>query len=408
MADWDPMAFDEGPAPEEQQVAPEASGAGEEANIVRIRKEDMDFVVQSVLEHLAKEEPWDVNPSPKPDLLWHTPTYPAAEWKHHDVKMEVGRGIAYIIFNRPNENNSMQDTLGAGINDMLYALHERPDIRVAVMTGEGRMYCAGGDPKGWQAMAAAAASGEYTGDGTVGVRVPCRGPTDEVNAALGMLGHRALKAGAFPDGNVNIGRLQAAKQWHTWAMLPQFTICLANGSAMGGGVGCVCCCDYVISVKKAYFVLSEVKIGVIPATISPYVIAKIGVSNAKRFFCAAENLSATRAMDYGIVNEVVDNMKEGHERIQEWCKLISECGPRAVQACKEMVISMAGMQLGELLTHYTCYLQAKGYSTDEAQEGVKCEGEGKLPSWRSEPIGFDVWPNVGVTEGKKKKGGGGD
>lgn len=405
MTDWDPMAFDEGPSPATQEAAAAPGAGGDEpANIVRIRKEDMEEVVQAVMQRMMAEEPWEANPNPKPDLMWHTLTCPAANWLHHDVRMEVGTGIAYVIFNRPNENNSMQDTLGAGINDCLYALHERPDIRVAVFTGEGRMYCSGGDPKGWQAMAAAASGGAYTGDGTVGVRIDIKPPTPEVQRSLHELGMRALKAGAFPDGNVNIGRLQAAKQWNTWAMLPQFTICLANGSAMGGGVGCVCSCDYVISVKKAYFVLSEVKIGVIPATISPYVIAKIGVSNAKRFFCAAENLSATRAVDYGIVNEVVENMKEGHERIQEWCKLISECGPRAVQACKEMVISLAGVPLGEVLSHYTCALQAMGYERDEAQTGVACEKEGKLPPWQSEPIGFDVWPTVGVVEGKKKKG----
>merc|ERR1719497_247922 len=108
-----------------------------------------------------------------------------------------------------------------------------------------------------------------------------------------------------------MGRLVGAKSQNAIQLLPQFTICLANGSAMGGGIGVVCCCDYVIAVKKAYFVLSEVKIGVIPATISPYVIAKIGTSNAKRFFCEAENISASKAQEYGMVNEVVENMKEG-------------------------------------------------------------------------------------------------
>merc|ERR1719356_1842023 len=153
---------------------------------------------------------------------------------------------------------------------------------------------------------------------------------------------RCYHADGFKYGPVSHGQLSAAKQWHTWYTVPQFSICLVNGSAMGGGVGCICCCDYVIAVKRAYFVLSEVKIGVIPATISPYVIQKIGVSNAKRFFCAAENLSAMRAKDYGIVNEVVENMREGHQKVQELVKAISRCGPRAVQVCKEMVVALSG------------------------------------------------------------------
>jgi len=403
MGDWDPFATEEVAAAAVPEPVAESGGGGDGPEIRRIKKEDMESAIDVIVDKIKTTKPWEKAPNPSPDLSWHSPTCGVSDWQHHDVRMEVGRGIVYVVFNRPNENNSMQDTLGAGINDALFALHARPDIRVAVFTGEGRMYCAGGDPKGWQAMAAAAAGGEYTGDGTVGVRIPLKPPTEEVNNALWHLGQRALKAGAFPDGNVNIGRLQAAKQWNTWATLPQFTICLANGSAMGGGVGCVCGCDYVISVKKAYFVLSEVKIGVIPATISPYVIQKIGVSNAKRFFCAAENLSAARAQDYGIVNEVVENMKEGHERIQEIVKSISLCGPRAVQTCKEMVVSLSGQPLGAALVHYTCSLQANARSGAEAQQGVDCQAGGKPPPWESDSIGYDVWPTVGVVESKKKK-----
>mmetsp|Transcript_71563 Transcript_71563/g.203023 ORF Transcript_71563/g.203023 Transcript_71563/m.203023 type:complete len:404 (-) Transcript_71563:8-1219(-) len=401
MEDWDPYSTDgNGPVIDVDTDGPATDGDVD--NIARIGKQDIEGIGQALRARFKKERPWTATAIPKPDLMWHTPTCSVADWRHHDVRMEVGRGIAYVVFNRPNENNSMQDTLGAGINDVLIALHERKDLRMAVFTGEGRMYCSGGDPKGWQAMAAAAQGGEYTGDGTVGVRIPLLGPSPEVQAALGELGGRALKAGAFPDGNVNIGRLQVSKQWHTWATLPQFTICLANGSAMGGGVGCVCCCDYVISVKKAYFVLSEVKIGVIPATISPYVIAKIGVSNAKRFFCAAENLSALRAKEYGIVDEVVENMREGHARIEEIANAISRCGPQAVQLCKEMVLSLGGLPLGDALLHFTCGLQATADSA-EALEGLSCSGTGRPPPWEAEPIGYDVWPSVGVVESKKKR-----
>merc|ERR550514_397102 len=119
-----------------------------------------------------------------------------------------------------------------------------------------------------------------------------------------------VKATKVTGAQADTGRLGAAKQWDCWAKLPQFTICLVNGSAMGGGVGCVCCCDYVISVKKAYIVLSEVKIGVIPATISPYVVSKLGVSNCKRLMCTAENMTARRCHELGMVDVVVENMKE--------------------------------------------------------------------------------------------------
>merc|ERR1712039_864209 len=162
-----------------------------------------------------------------------------------------------------------------------------------------------------------------------------------------------VKATRCCKEQANEGRLGAAKQWDCWAKLPQFTICLANGSAMGGGVGCVCCCDYIISVKKAYFVLSEVKIGVIPATISPYVVAKLGESNSKRFFCAAENLAAARAKELGIVNEVVADMQEGQDRIKAMCELMSSCSPDTVCRVKRLVFCCSGRPFDEGLLFQT-------------------------------------------------------
>jgi len=229
-------------------------------------------------------------------------------------------------------------------------------------------------------------------------------PTPECQIAMHHLAERAMKAGAFPDGNVNLGRLQAAKQWHTWSLLPQFTICLANGSAMGGGVGCVCCCDYVISVKRAYFVLSEVKIGVIPATISPYVIAKMGVSNAKRLFCCAENLTATRAQEVEMVNEVVENMREGHERIKEICKVMSNCGPNAVALCKQLVNCVSGVPFTEGLQHRTCQLEGDSYESEQGKTGINCADKKTPPPWIAEPITFKEWPTTGMGAGKGKKG----
>lgn len=311
--------------------------------------------------------------------------------------MEVGTGIAMVIFNRPNENNSLQDTINFGVNDALYALHARKDFRVAIFTGEGRMYCAGGDPKAWQSNAARLRGEVIEGDGTVANRcVEAAPPSPKVVESANALQARAYHAGAHRYGPVSYGQLAAAKQWHTWYTLPQFTICLVNGSAMGGGVGCVCCCDYVIAVKKAYFVLSEVKIGVIPATISPYVIAKIGTSNAKRFFCAAENLTAARAKEYGIVDEVVENMKEGHQRIQEIVKQISEMGPKAVESYKEVVAGTSGMPYGKALVHYMCRMQAQAADGEEAKAGLAADAAKRPTPWAETPIGFQEWPMVGV------------
>lgn len=405
MADihWDPFG-----TPEEENLLtapaaplPEAEG-GDEAPI-QLRRDDMDAIAEGVLKRLGEEKPWDQSPFTPPDVMWATPTCPLSDWKHVDCKLEMGRGIVYVVFNRPNENNSIQDTLGHALRDAIQGLHARPDIRVAVFTGEGRMYCSGGDPKAWQAQAAAAKGGAYTGDGTVGTRIPELPQDPAVSAHIQELGIRAFKAGAFPDGNIDYSRVVTAKNVNTWARLPQFSISLVNGSAMGGGVGWVCVCDYVIALRRAYLVLSEVKIGVIPATISPYVIAKCGVSNGKRFFCAADNIPATKCMEYGMVNEVVENMKEGHERVREWVKLISKCGPRAVEVGKQLCFSCAGQPLTDGLLNYTAQVMGQCLEGEEGQKGLEAQVKGGEPPW--EEIGFDVWPTVGETipGGKKKK-----
>merc|ERR1719413_260628 len=101
-----------------------------------------------------------------------------------------------------------------------------------------------------------------------------------------------------------------AREFFEWASLPQFTIALLNGSAMGGGVGLVCCCDMAVGVKTAHVTLSEVKLGVIPAVISPHVIRTIGSANAKKLFVTAENCTMQQAKAYGMVQRIVDSASE--------------------------------------------------------------------------------------------------
>lgn len=389
--DWDPFAIE---GESSMTVATEETLTTQSTGQPRIFRKERDVVSTELLKRLDKAKPWKAPKKTGADLMFHTQTHSVDDWQHVDVLMKVGNKIVYVIFNRPTENNSMQETLGAGINDSLLALHARPDIRVAVFTAEGRMYCAGGDPKGWQAQAASMKSGEWTGDGTVGVRIPMKPQSPEVYQHMGNL---VMKAFQIMGQAADAGRLGAAKQWDAWAKLPQFTICLANGSAMGGGVGCVCCCDYVISVKKAYFVLSEVKIGVIPATISPYVVSKLGESNSKRFFCAAENLQAPRAKELGIVNEVVADMKEGHERIKEICETMSKCGPYAVKAAKELCFATASRAWDE-----TLIFQLTGMHAVSADGTEATQASGGSTPWETDKIGFDEWPDVGVVEKKKK------
>jgi methylglutaconyl-CoA hydratase len=307
-------------------------------------------------------------------------------WPHKDVKFERSNSMAYVTLNRPNENNSMNDTIGGGVTDALSILARDRSVRVAVFTGEGRMFCAGGDPKNWQANALRAKGVHVEGDGTVGNRIKTKQPGPNLNEHFAQLCRRADASGAFGEEGADPGRIGAAKNWLLWSTLPQFTIALVNGSAMGGGVGMVCCCDYVIAVKKAYFVVSEVKIGVIPATISPYVVAKIGPANAKRMFNTAENMKAERAKEIGIVNEVVENMEEGHKRVREICKQMEMCAPEAVAMIKQLVFTCAGQPIAEPLMCFTALQSTQNLKSSEAAEGRRSEINGEMKPWENVPI----------------------
>lgn len=267
------------------------------------------------------------------------------------------------------------------------------------------MFCAGGDPKAWQSQAAAM-KGEMDmskGDGTVGVRIPLRPASHEAIAAMDAMGIRAVKMGAFPAHAIDIGRCVGTKNLNMMVNLPQFTIGLINGSAMGGGVGWLCAMDYVIAVRRAYIVLSEVKIGVIPATISPYVVQKMGVSRSKRFFCCAENLTASRAKDYGIVDEVVDNMREGHEKVKAVVEKMCPLGPRGVEIAKIAVCGVWGASLGDALSRYTTRLQSRTVNSEEGRAGADALKSGTLPPWLVSTIQYETWPTVGVGLGGKVK-----
>jgi len=270
---------------------------------------------------------------------------PNTNFKGDDfVKFEVGTGVAQITFTRPQENNCLSAGLTAGLTAAVETLHARPDIRIVFMTAEGRNFCAGGDPKGFQAAAKM---------------------TDEDNLA---------------------SAVSFAKFLYLIQTVPQFLVGLVQGSCYGGGVGIVAVCDMVIAVSSARFTLSEVKLGVIPATISPYVVAKLGVANSKRLFCTAEAPSAAQAKEYGLVQEVVANVSEFDTWKRKLIDQIKMCAPNAVAASKALVMGVANQAVTEELMVYTANELAKVRSGPEAEAGMAALLAKKDPYWKSQPM----------------------
>eukprot|EP00408_Alexandrium_pacificum_P055743 CAMPEP_0171269486 /NCGR_PEP_ID=MMETSP0790-20130122/60216_1 /TAXON_ID=2925 /ORGANISM="Alexandrium catenella, Strain OF101" /LENGTH=402 /DNA_ID=CAMNT_0011738289 /DNA_START=52 /DNA_END=1255 /DNA_ORIENTATION=+ len=363
MADWDPFAVDESAPGSAVQVGSGMSFSIDDTyeladSTARVVKRDFDKTVTMAVQKVNTEEPWVKTPNAISDLSWHTATCTLEDWKHTDVKCEVGAGIVYFTLNRAGDSNRLNKTITAALLDAIFNLHRRPDIRIAVFTAEGAMFCAGGDPKG-------------DGDGAT------------VRDAMGQ---KALKKGAFADGQINLGRLLQTRFWHAWATVPQFTICLANGSAMGDGVGLVTCCDYCIAMEGAFFSLASVKNGLVPAGVAPYIISRTGNGVAKRLFCTSMNLTAQKAVDIGIVDEVVTSIADGHKAIAAMCEQLTKCGPRTVQAAKELVLGVSGQQIVHPLMFYTSMMSAKISNAEEAKQATAAANAGKPMPWEGVPI----------------------
>jgi len=308
-------------------------------------------------------KPWEADvfasiPEPKGP----SPSY--ENWNNPEVLFEIADGVAYLTLNRPDANNAINAGIDGGLADACRILRGRSDVRVVVLTGAGRMFCAGGDPKSFQSFQGVGGGAQRSG--------PPAGP--EITGVAKAMAGNTTSANTF------------AKLLYQFASLPQFTICCAQGSAMGGGVGFLCCCDMAIAVKSAHIVLSEVKLGVIPATISPHVIAKMGTTRAKRFFCTAENFKAADAMEMGLIQHVVDNPQGFAPLIEEVVKKIQVVAPGAMKASKAMMTKVMNARMSNSLIKYMATEYAQIRKGAEAESGMKAVGEKKKPEWMDATI----------------------
>ncbi|CAD7940226.1 unnamed protein product [Amoebophrya sp. A25] len=181
-------------------------------------------------------------------------------------------------------------------------------VRVFVLSAQGKYFCSGADA---QELMASASSGS----------------TDETIAKA-----------ALPE---DVGSM--AQLWEKLSSLPVPTIAIAQGSAFGGGVGLLSCCDIVIASAGASFALSEVRIGMTPATIAPHVISKMGNANARRYFLTGEPMTAENAKQIGLVTEVAPKA-ELQQKLDHFLKELTKCAPKATQASKRLLLGVQALQ----------------------------------------------------------------
>mmetsp|Transcript_68401 Transcript_68401/g.164182 ORF Transcript_68401/g.164182 Transcript_68401/m.164182 type:complete len:367 (-) Transcript_68401:153-1253(-) len=317
-------------------------------------------------------KPWEMSTDVMADIPSLPRMYTLENWANPEVKFAVKSGIAYITLNRPEANNAMNGGINQGLQDAVYYLQEHTEIRIAVLQAEGKMFCAGGDPKGFQA--AQAGAGVIQGEGEVAAGPPS--------------GESIARAAESGSGNATSAQT-FAKLLYQFATLPQYTIGCAQGSAMGGGVGLLCVCDTVMATQRSFFALSEVKLGVIPATISPYVIRKIGAANAKKVFCTGESIKPMKAAEYGLVQQLLPTKDEFPKAIQKIASQVQQCAPGAVARSKRLISMLMYQPVSESLMRFTAQEYAavrKGAEADVAIAGLSAK---KRPAWMETQLKVD-------------------
>lgn len=251
-----------------------------------------------------------------------------------------GRGVARIVLNRPEVRNAMNAAFIRDLTEAIEAVGADDSVRLVVLTGQGKGFCAGADLAWMRETAEFSVEENYADSGRLG---------------------RMLK---LLNG------------------LPKPVLGLINGHAFGGGVGLVACCDIAISSAAAKFSLSEVRLGLTPATISPYVVRKIGQSHARRYFLTAEVFDAVRAAEIGLVQIVTDGdalEAKGEEIID----LLLFGGPKAQAISKDLIFRVSDRTIDDDLIDWTSRLIADIRATDEGKEGASAFLEKRKPAWQA-------------------------
>ena len=255
--------------------------------------------------------------------------------------VDVRGGVATVTLNRPEVHNAFDEVLIARLTATFVSLDDDADVRVVVLAATGRSFCAGADLN-WMKRMASFGHDENLAD---------------ANALAAML--RALYALSKP------------------------TIARVHGAAYGGGVGLVAACDIALAVPEATFALSEARLGLIPATIGPYVIEAIGARQARRYFLTAERFDAAQAHRIGLVHEVVAGDRLD-ARVDALVDALKTAGPAAQLECKALIRGVAHRPIDEDVIAGTAEHIAAVRSSPEGREGITAFLSKRRPPWITE------------------------
>ena len=248
------------------------------------------------------------------------------------------RGVARLTMNRPELRNAFNEDVVNQICDTMGRLGNDPNVRVIVLTGAGKAFSAGAD--------------------------------------LNMM--RRVAEYSSAENKDDARRL--AHMLSSIYYAPKPTVALVNGPAMGGGLGLIAACDIAVGAEEAFFALSEVRVGLIPAVISPFVIQAIGARQAQRYFLSGERFDAATAASIGLLHETAPaaELDQAFEAIVD--NLLT-CGPIATREAKELIRSVAGRSIDDGVMKDTAERIARLRASDEGKEGVTAFLEKRKPNW---------------------------
>ena len=268
------------------------------------------------------------------------------------------RGVATVTLNRPEKHNAFNSAIIQQLTDIFEKLATNSAVRIVILASTGRSFSAGADLAWMQSMA-------------------------NYSQQENLLDAKAL-----------------AQLLKVLNNLPKPTIARVQGAAFGGAVGLLSCCDLAVASPRASFSLSEVKIGLIPATISPYVIAAIGQRAARRYFLTAERFNADTAQQLGLISQVVgksvaeknddknNHDLESNEEIQAlntvidgWIDALLANSPQAITAAKQLVFDIAEKEITDHLIENTSVRIANIRTSEEGQEGLQAFLQKRKPRW---------------------------
>lgn len=262
------------------------------------------------------------------------------------VRLERDACVATVTLARPGVRNALDDETVGQLHRTLDAAGRDPRVRVVQLAGEGTCFCAGVDLRSMHRMGRAPAA-------------------DNLASSL------------------RFARMLAALH-----SIPKPTVAIVQGAAVGGGVGLVACCDFAVASTRAFFRLSEVRLGLVPAMVSPFLVEALGARAARRIMLSAERVDAERAREIGLVDDVAPP-GELEVRARAVVDRLLLGAPGALAACKRLVREVAESPFDAAIHLRTAKLLADRRSSEEGQEGVRAFLNKRRPAWTLAGCGGD-------------------